>query len=234
MVSVSILVPAYKEEKLIENNISKLRKSISSITPDFEIIVVDDNSGDNTSAIINSMDDARIRCIHFSNGPSRRENLAEAMKQASNEIILFMDADLSTELKHLPKLIDEVENHADIAIGSRFMGKKPIRKLSRDIVSLLYNNFMRIYFGSKVKDHQCGFKAFKRKVIIDLIGDMGYDSGFVRGWFWDAELLIRAQRKRYRIAEFPVEWKNNRPSTVRVRREMRMILYILGLKHRLD
>ena len=66
---------------------------------------------------------------------------------------------------------------------------------------------MKLYFRSKVKDHQCGFKAFKKEVIFNLIKELGYDKTFKRGWFWDVEHLIRAQRKGYNVYEFQANGK---------------------------
>jgi hypothetical protein len=90
---------------------------------------------------------------------------------------------------------------------------------------------MKIYFHSKIKDHQCGFKAFKKEKLLQLLDEMGYEK--TRGWFWDVELLVRAQRKGYSIDEFPVEWKEGKLSSFNIQRELRMLPYVLKLKWKL-
>jgi len=79
-------------------------------------------------------------------------------------------------------------------------------------------------------DHNCGFKAFKKSIAMKLVKEGGYDGKMVRGWFWDAEILIRAQQKGYKIKQIPVRWIEPKASSFSIKREMRMILYVLRLK----
>ena len=83
-------------------------------------------------------------------------------------------------------------------------------------------------------DHQCGFKAFKKSVLMDLVKSAGYDSTFKRGWFWDAEILIRARRTGYKIVEIPVTWKSGDKSSFNFKNELRMIPYMLKLRSELS
>lgn len=123
-----------------------------------------------------------------------------------SDIIAFMDMDLATDLKHARELIDAVEDKGySISTGSRWMeSSKTKREKSRFFISLAYNNFVRLLFGSRIRDHQCGFKAFRREAAIALLKEMGHSKR--RGWSWDTELLVRAQKKGLRVYEFPVEW----------------------------
>ena len=148
-----------------------------------------------------------MRYFRYDNGPSRRENLADAFKKAKGDIILFSDTDLAADISALKSLIQAVEGKFDVSIGSRYLKDSHTRrKIDRRVISFFYNHFIRFYLDSKIVDHNCGFKAFKKKAILELIKDAGYDKTFIRGWFWDAEILIRAQRKRMKIAEIPVRW----------------------------
>jgi len=90
---------------------------------------------------------------------------------------------------------------------------------------------LNIYFFSRVRDHECGFKLFKYEVIRDLIKDMGWN--LQRRAFWDSEMLIRAQQKGYRIKEVPVIWVEGPKSYISIKKEKSMIIYILRLKFRL-
>ena len=121
-----------------------------------------------------------------------------------------------------------MENGADIAIGSRYSGLKAKRESKRLAISFVYNKIMRILFLTKIKDHQCGFKAFKRE-LLPIISGMGFDNK--RGWFWDVEFLARAKRAGYKIKEFPILWvRSERKSSFNIKRELRMIPYVISLR----
>ena len=227
---ISLFIPIYNEGKILEKNISEIYHTLSKITKNFELFIVDDNSNDGSQSICRRIckKNNKIRYLRYSNGPSRRENLAKSFKFAKGGTIAFIDMDLSTDLSHTKRLFDEIEKGADISIGSRYVkGSYIKRTLSRRLISYFYNALLQHFFNSRIKDHQCGFKAFRRDVLLDIVKDMGYDAKFVRGWFWDAELLLRAQKKSYRIVEFPVKWQHGKSSTFELKRELKMISYIL-------
>jgi len=232
-IGVSIFVPVFNEEKILRENILKLEDEAKKITLDYEIFIVDDNSSDKSPQISKEFISKKIKYLRFENGPSRRENLGEAMKKANKEIIVFIDVDLSADLKHLRELIENIGKY-DISIGSRYMGIRAKRTFFRRSISIIYNFSQKVLFNSKIQDHQCGFKAFKKDVILDLIKDAGYENKFIRGWFWDAEILIRAQKKGYSIKEFPVEWERGEDSSFQFKREIKMILYWFKLKKSLN
>ena len=233
---VSVFIPAYNEEKIIEKNVLIVFKKLKSLKKGFELFIVDDTSSDQTGEIATALakKHKEIHYLRYENGPSRRENLAASFHKAKGSIVIYMDLDLATSLDHLEQLINEIEiNKNDVAIGSRYLGTKAKREVSRRIISVCYNTFMRTYFGSKVKDHQCGFKAFKKEVLLQLVKEAGYDKRFVRGWFWDTEILLRAQKHHFRIKEFPVKWRYGDSSSFILKREFRMMNYVLGLRKRL-
>lgn len=230
---ISVFVPIYNESKILKRNIIKIYETLRKISNNFEIFIVDDNSSDNSKELYESLFKKKdnIRYIKYNNGPSRRENLSKSFKLAKGSIISFIDIDLATDLSYTKRLFEEIKHGADISIGSRYVkGAFIKRTLFRKVISHMYKVFMRYFFNSKIFDHQCGFKAFRKEVILDLVNDMKYDKKFVRGWFWDAELLIRAQKKKYKIVEFPVKWHYGKNTTFNLGRELRMIGYIL--KHR--
>ena len=236
MTLVSLFIPIYNEERIIDFHIRKIKWVLENLPQEFEIFIVDDASTDNSKRILKeiSESDKVVHHLRYEAGPTRRENLAQSFKKANGEIIAFMDMDLATNLKHLPTLISEVEDNADIAIGSRYVpGAKIKRRLLRRVISIAYNYFVRFYFSSKLSDHECGFKAFKRQVILNLVKEMGYDETLTRGVFWDTELLVRAQFHSYKIKEIPIEWTEADKSALNFRREIKMIPYLLRFKKRL-
>lgn len=226
---ISVFVPCYNEEMRLERNILIIYHALQKLKKTFELIIVDDTSSDKTGEIGKALAKKcrEITYQWYDNGPSRRENLAKAFRTAKGDIIAFMDLDISADLSFLPRLIDGAEQHG-ISIGSRYKDKQSQRTFKRLIISTVYNWFMRIYFMSKIKDHQCGFKAFKKAVLFPLLDEMGYEK--TRGWFWDVELLVRAQRKAYTIDEFPVDWHEGKLSSFNIRRELKMLPYVLKLR----
>ena len=233
--SLSIFVPAYNEEKILEKNINKIHDCLKENVSVFELIIVDDSSKDRTSLIAKAMEKKNpvIKHMRFENGPSRRENLAAAMKKAKYDTVGYMDLDLATPLHFLPKLIDEIKGGADIAMGSRRVrGAKVKRSLYRNSWSFFYHKTINLLFNSKVNDYQCGLKLFKKDVLMNLLEQLGYDKNFQRGWFWDAELLLAAEKANYKIKEIPVEWTEGAKSSFKLTRELKLIPYLIRLKMR--
>jgi len=231
----SLFVPVYNEEDILETNINKIYRAVDSITDDFCIYIVDDNSSDKTPRVASTIagKNPKIKHLRYDFGPTRRENLARSFRKGKGKIIGFMDLDLATDLKFTHQLIDKIEAGADISIGSRYLkSSSRDRRISRHLVSIIYNLVIRILFRSKIRDHECGFKSFKRKVILDLLDELGYDKTLKRSVFWDAEMLIRAQRKNYKIEEFPIDWFERSKSALNFRREKSMVRYILRMKGR--
>ncbi len=232
---LSVFVPCYNEEQRLEKNILLIYHALLALKKPFELVIVDDGSTDATSALAKKLIEKHKEIVYqyYSNGPSRRENLGKAFYTAKNEIIVFMDLDLSADLAALPQLISSIGQGNDIAIGSRYKGVRAKREFGRKIISVVYNWFMRMYFGSVLSDHQCGFKAFRKERLLPILDLMDYDATFVRGWFWDVELLVRAQKLGYKIDEFSVAWSFGKQSSFNFRRELKMLPYVLKLKWRL-
>lgn len=230
---VSFFLPFYNEEAILEENATILANVLKKQKIPFEIVLVDDTSKDGSPAIGKRLGKKKpFRYVRYETGPSRRENLAEAFKSAKFDYVAFMDIDLATDIRHIDQLLHELRGGAHIVIGSRYKGIKAQREMYRLLLSTVYNHLIILLFGSRVKDHQCGFKAFRKNELIALIEDAGYDRAFQRGWFWDAEILIRAQKKKLRIVEFPVKWKSGKQSSFNFKREFKILRYMFGLKRR--
>ncbi|MFH1126259.1 MAG: glycosyltransferase [Candidatus Altiarchaeota archaeon] len=233
---ISLFIPIFNEEGILERDINEVLHLINKLPEKLEIFIVDDASTDHSAQISDRISTANkaVKHLRYDIGPTRRENLAQSFRHASGEIIAFMDIDLSTNLKYLEPLIDQVKKGYDIATGSRYVkGSRIKRSFFRLVVSMLYNNFIRFYFQTNLMDHECGFKAFKRDVILRLVDEMGYDKKLERGVFWDTEMLIRAERHNYKVIEIPIEWHEANKSALNFKREIKMIPYILKLKKKL-
>jgi hypothetical protein len=138
-----------------------------------------------------------------------------------------MDLDLATDLKYLKPLVQAVrEEGYDLATGSRMLPQsKTHRTFKRRLTSQAYNFFVRRMLGSKLKDHQCGFKAFKREVLLKLQREV-----LATHWFWDTEILVRAQREGYRVKEIAVEWRSGKGTKVNFFKDgLSMFRQVVGL-----
>jgi len=220
---VSVVLPAYNEAKRLENAVRKVEEYLKKLGYDYEIIIAEDGSTDGTDEIARRLarDNPRIRHIHSDERLGRGRALTRAFKEAKGNIVVYMDVDLSTDLEHLKELINAILDSYDVATGSRLVeGSKTKRPLKRDIASRGYNFLVRLLLRSKIHDHQCGFKAFRKDAILKI-------SEKVRDthWFWDTETLVVAQRLGYSVKEIPVRWVHGGDTKVRFGKD---VLYMFS------
>ena len=233
---VSIFIPVFNEEKIIQRDIKMIDYVINKIPVEYEIFIVNDASKDNTEVIGRKIEQANrmVTLLNYNIGPTRRENLAQSFRRARGDIIIFLDIDLIASFRFLSDLIDEIRSGYDIVTGSRYVsGSKIKRETFRLLSSILYNAFIRILFRTGMRDHMCGFKAFKRDIILSLADEMGYDKSLRRGIFWDTELLIRATRHGYKIKEIPIWWRERNKTALYFKREAKAIGYIFEFMNKL-
>jgi glycosyltransferase AglD len=212
-IQVSVVFPAYNEAEYLEPAIEKTVQALKNFTQSYEIIIAEDGSTDGTAELSEELAQKtqKIRHIHGEKRLGRGKALNNAFKQCRGRIFVYMDLDIATDLKHLKTLVDAIVFEGyDFATGSRMLPESKVeRTLRRSLSSKSYNFLVRKMLGSKIRDHQCGFKAFKREPTLQIIDEVQ-----ARHWFWDTEILVRAARKGYKIKEIPVEWKSGRKTKV--------------------
>lgn len=203
---VSVVLPAYNEagtlEETVEQTVAELEEFLAPGT--FEVLIAEDGCTDDTPSIAARLaeSDDRIQHIHSTTRLGRGLALERAFREANGEVLVYFDTDLATDLDHLEELVSRIQSGADVATGSRWIeGHEADRPRKRGIPSRVYNQLVRVLLRSAVRDHQCGFKAFDREALFELLPDIRDDH-----WFWDTEILVRAQRRGYEVAEFPVDW----------------------------
>jgi glycosyltransferase involved in cell wall biosynthesis len=210
MEKVTVIIPIYNEERRLENAINRIKKAGASMGLDIHVLIVEDGSEDNSRIVCEKLIDKEVRLISNPKRVGRGKSINDAIRSVETDIIVFMDVDLSTNLEDLPSLIREIEKGAAIATGSRLLpNSRVMRDFTRDFFSKSYNLLVRLLTGSNIQDHQCGFKAFSREKIMQILDEVEDNH-----WFWDTELLVRAQRKGMKISEIPVEWKGTKESKV--------------------
>ncbi|WP_266075283.1 flippase-like domain-containing protein [Haladaptatus caseinilyticus] len=206
-VEVSVVLPAYNEEATIENTVETTLDTLESFLPSdsFEVIVAEDGCDDRTPEIADRMaeQDSRVRHFHSDERLGRGGALNHAFEAADGETLVYFDTDLATDMRHLEELVESVRSgEYDFATGSRWMPENVAdRPAKRDVASRGFNGLTRLFLRSDLRDHQCGFKAFDRTALFDVLSNVED-----KHWFWDTEVLVRAQRKGYRIKEFSVDW----------------------------
>jgi len=212
-VDVSVVFPAYNEVNYLEPAVEKVTRALNEFTRSYEVIIAEDGSTDGTAELAKelALKHPYVKHIHGEKRLGRGTALNNAFRQSQSEVIAYMDLDLATDLKFLKPLVEAVTVEGfDFATGSRMLPESKVeRTLRRSISSKSYNFLVRHMLGSKLRDHQCGFKAFRREPTLQLINEVG-----ARHWFWDTEILVRAARKGYPIKEIPVEWKSGRKTKV--------------------
>ncbi|WP_435179971.1 flippase-like domain-containing protein [Halorussus sp. AFM4] len=220
-VEVSVVLPAYNEEATIENTVETTLATLDEFLPagTFEVIVAEDGCDDRTPEIADRMaaDDPRVRHYHSDERLGRGGALNRAFEAADGDTLVYFDTDLATDMKHLEELVESVRSGAyQFATGSRWMpGEEASRPAKRDVASRGFNGLTRTFLGSEMRDHQCGFKAFDRTALFDVLEDVEDEH-----WFWDTEVLVRAQRRGYDVKEFAVDWTPKGDSKVDIVRDV--------------
>lgn len=214
-VDLSIVIPAFNEEARIGESLDKIRRYFSQREMSVEVIVVDDGSNDNTLPVSTQ----RLRGIPHQilrNGTNRGKgySVRRGINVATGDRILFTDADLSTPIDELDRLMRQLDEGCEIAIGSRAVTSSKIevhQSLFREIMGKIFNRIARFLTFRKIHDSQCGFKVFKKDAAKKIFACQKID-----GFCFDAEVLYLAQKMGYRIAEVGVRWINSPQSRVKI------------------
>jgi glycosyltransferase involved in cell wall biosynthesis len=210
---LSIVIPAYNEEKRICRSLDDVLSFLERQTYTGEVIVVDDGSSDETakrvSERVSTYRDAGHELRVLTNKPNRGKgySVKRGLTDARGEIVLFTDADLSSPITEAPKLIDPIaEGRADVTLGSRALNRELIgvhQPRMRELGGTVFNFCMRTITGLKFKDTQCGFKAFRREAAVPVFALQRVDRfGF------DPEVLYIARKQGNRLLEVPVIWNH--------------------------
>lgn len=212
--TVDIVIPVYNEEDCLQKNVLILHSYLEKAA-DFtwNIIIADNASTDGSSQIAAYLSSKykNIRHIH-SPVKGRGCSLRKAFLSSKADIVCYMDVDLSTNLPCLNPLIKGIASGSDISVGSRLLRtSRNKRRLTREIVSRIYNFLVKCLFLNSFSDAQCGFKALRTDVARHLVPLVKNNN-----WFFDTELLLLAEHHKYRIFEIPVEWIEDIKTKVRM------------------
>jgi len=229
-VKVSLVIPAYNEAARIQDTLRRIAEYLKNVRFDTEILVVDDGSTDETSAIVERLDYPGMRLIRNGRNRGKGYSVRNGVLAATGDYILFTDADLSTPIEELDKLLSAAENeNADVVVGSRGVDSRYIEKHQssvREGGGRLFNVMVRMLLGLNIRDTQCGFKLFRREKVQSAFQKQTTD-----GFGFDPELLFVMSQQGLKILEVPVRWSHTEGSKIRFLRDgMRMFTDLLRIR----
>jgi dolichol-phosphate mannosyltransferase len=222
---LSIIVPAYKQEKTIKKDLQNLLKILSELPLDFEIIVVVDGFLDKTSEIVKTIKDKHIRLLGYEKNKGKGFTIKYGVEKAQGDIIGFIDAGMDIDPSEISIMLDLMDwNKADIIIASKLHPDSKVNyPLWRKILSWGYRTLTHILFGFSVKDSQVGFKLYRKKVAKDVFSKI-----IVKRFGFDVEVLAVAYKLGYhRIYEAPVKLDFSGVSSITSTSFWRVIFWML-------
>jgi dolichyl-phosphate beta-glucosyltransferase len=231
MPKYSVIIPAFNEGARLGATLGRVLAYVASQNWDAEVIVVNDGSRDNTAEIVQSQarQNPLLRLLNNPGNHGKGYSVRNGMLNASGEILLFTDADLSAPIEEAGKLFAAVESGADVAIGSRWLQpnlQAQRQSIVRQIYGRTFNLVLQLLLGLKFKDTQCGFKAFSRQAARKL-----FSMQTIEGWGFDAELLYLASKLGMQVKEIPVVWSHAAGTRINPLRDgLHMIAEVLAIR----
>jgi glycosyltransferase involved in cell wall biosynthesis len=230
--SVDVVIPVHNEQGVLTASIRRLHDYLSAALPllRWRIVIADNASTDETLRIAMALaeDLPEVELLALTE-KGRGRALRAAWERSEADVVCYMDADLSTDLRALPPLLAPLlSGHSDVAIGTRLSsGSRVVRGRKREFISRGYNRLLHTVLGARFSDAQCGFKAIRTDAARQLLPAVRDE-----GWFFDTELLVVAQSQGMRIYEVPVDWVDDPDSRVDIVRtaleDLRGIARLLG------
>jgi dolichol-phosphate mannosyltransferase len=198
-----VIVPTYNERANLQELVDKIRQ----YAPDLHVLIVDDNSPDGTGTLADELHQKhpdRISVLHREKkeglGKAYVDGFRQVLKQ-DYECILQMDADLSHDPAHLPRFLEQIQNH-DLVVGSRYLQGISVVNwdLKRLIMSKLATNYVRFVTRMPFTDTTSGFKCWRREALEAIDFETTFSSGYV----FLVEMKYKAFRKGFRVTEVPI------------------------------
>lgn len=236
-VYLSVIIPAYNEEKRLPKTLAAVNDYLSKQSYSFEIIVVDGGSSDRTPDVAREFP---VKLIEVKNCQGKGQAVKEGMLAAQGEFRLFTDADNSTTIDHFEKMrpyfsaqggpASGGEQGFDVVIGSRDVKgailDPPQPFFRKIILGKGFRSLRKLIIGLwDIQDTQCGFKCFSKKAALDIFPKIT-----IMGFSFDTEVLVLAKKFGYKIKEIPIRWVNDPESKVKPAHIVKMLLDLIRIK----
>jgi len=216
--SLSIVIPAYNEERRLPQTLDGILEWLARESIAFhELVVVDDGSSDATASVVEKYREGhpKVRLLRNPGNRGKGYAIRHGMREARGEWILYTDADLSTPIAEIEKLYSAaVQQQADVAIGSRALNRALVevhQPAFREYSGRFFNLIMRAVTGLQFRDTQCGFKLFRAEAARRIFPRQKQD-----GFSFDVEDLVIAKKLGLCAIEVPVRWANVEGTKVRL------------------
>jgi glycosyltransferase involved in cell wall biosynthesis len=230
--SLSIVIPAYNEQKRLPQTLRRVlawlaRGSFSL----HEVIVVDDGSLDETARVVEecARENACLRLVQNPGNRGKGYAVRNGMLAAKGDWILYSDADLSTPIEEIEKLCRAAREHdAGVAIGSRAVDRSLVevhQPALRELSGRCFNLVMRVVTGLPFRDTQCGFKLYRADAAREIFARQRQE-----GFSFDVEDLLIAKKLGVRAVEVPVRWANVEGTKVRLTQGMMSFLDLVKIR----
>ena len=199
MLKLSVIIPAYNEEKTINDVISAVLKvPLKNIKK--EAIIVDDFSTDNTRNILKKIRAKNIKIFFHERNLGKGSAIRTALKHATGDIILVQDADLEYNPEEYPKLLEPIiNNKAKVVYGVRFTKQHKPRYIIYYLGNLVLTFITNLLYNSKIRDMETGYKVFDKEVIKNI-------ELKARKFDFEPEITAKILKKGYKIYEVPVSY----------------------------
>ena len=220
---LTVIVPAYNEEKKIEKCVNEIVNFCTSQNFDYEIIITEDGSTDNTVDIITRLKatNTRIKVLTSRKRVGKGKAVKSGMLHATKNYVGFMDTDLSAPPKEFLRCINYIKDY-DLVVGSRILRDDLghiQRPISRTFFSYLYSFLFRILFNIPIRDTQCGFKLFNKKIIPKILSNSK-----ISGFAFDTEMIVSAYKQNLKVKEVAIEWSHDNASKINILKQ----IYYMG------
>ena len=210
-IKLSLLIPAYNEEKIIESTLEKVLKFLSKKKYSWEVIVIDDGSSDQTSLKAKKFNNEKVLVVRYEINRGKGGALKEGVNKARGDYIIFSDADLSVDIGKVDGVLNALKK-SDVVIGSRrIQGAKILvhQPILREFMGRGYTHLTKLVTGVNLADFTCGFKGFRKNAAKFI-----FKKTLINRWAYDSEILFLAKKFEYKLTEIPVEWKNREDTRV--------------------
>ena len=213
---VSLVVPAYNEEKRLGVTLQKIHAWMSDNFERFEVTVVDDGSTDRTADIVSEFSEnaPEVELLSLRENSGKGYAVRSGMMSAEGDYVIFTDADLSTPIEEVAKALDLMKQGYDVVIGSRALPESDVQvhqNVLRETMGKTFNLIVRMLSGLPFPDTQCGFKCFTQKAAKDI-----FSRSVISGFAFDVEALVLAKKLGFRATDMPIRWINSPASKVKM------------------
>jgi glycosyltransferase AglD len=212
-----VTLPVRNEGKRLETSVKRVDTLLKQLGYPYTLLIAEDGSTDDTFKVARGLTVTypNLKLIHNDSKLGRGRALRNAWSSTFADVYVFMDADLATDIRFLPRLVERMQSEGlDFVTGSRYSpGSRLRRPLLRKMFSLGYNGIVKALFRTEISDHQCGFKAFSRRAVMTVL-PLTQENG----WAWDTEIIVYLKNLGWKIAEIPVAWKEMKSERTPIKR----------------